>query len=163
MSTVNDYAAIVASSLDWEQAHASFDNSLKGLSADLRGKRPDNFPHSVWELVDHIRITNHDLLEYVSNPKYEEKLEWPKDYWPASAQPKNDKEWSGCLDAIHKDVAALKKFTTDNAAKLTDTIPWATHGQTFLRTVLVSMDHTSHHTGQIIAVRRLLGAWPPPK
>ena len=162
MSTVREYAQIVASSLDWEQAHANFDSSLGGLSSDLRGKRPDNLPHSVWELADHIRIAQHDLTDFCVNPKYHHALAWPADYWARSPAPKNDKAWTECLDAIHADIATLKKFTVDNADTLADKIPWGT-GQTFLRTVLVAMDHISHHTGQMIYVRRALGAWPPPK
>lgn len=162
MSTVREYAEIVASSLDWEQAHASFDRSLEGLPPELRGKRPDNLPHSVWELVDHLRIAQNDLLEFCANPKYEHRIEWPKDYWPAAPAPKNGQEWTSCLDALHRDVAAMKQWTVDHADTLAEKIPWGT-GQTFLRTVLVAMDHMSHHTGQIIFVRRALGAWPPPK
>jgi uncharacterized damage-inducible protein DinB len=162
MSSVREYAEIVASSLDWEQAHASFDRCLEGLPPELRGKRADNLPHSVWELVDHIRIAQHDLLDFCANPKYSHDIEWPGDYWPKAPAPKNDKEWTDCLDMLHADVAAMKKFTVDNAEKLAEKIPWGT-GQTFLRTVLVAMDHVSHHTGQIIFVRRALGSWPPPK
>ena len=79
MESHEAWRAIVASSLDWEQAHASLDSAVKGLPAELRGKRPDNFPHSVWELLDHIRRTQTDLLEFCRNPKYEE-LKWPDDY-----------------------------------------------------------------------------------
>jgi uncharacterized damage-inducible protein DinB len=151
-------AAIVASSLNWEQAHAGLDHALKDLPAKLRGVRPDKFPHSVWELVEHIRRAQHDLLDFCANPKYEEKLKWPDDYWPSSPAPANDVEWKEALSAIHRDTAALAEFTTTHAATLEQKIPWGT-GQTYLRTVLVAMDHTSYHVGQMVMVRRLLGAW----
>jgi uncharacterized damage-inducible protein DinB len=156
-----NWKEIVASALDWEQAHAGLDAALAKMPAELRGKRPNDLPHSVWELLEHIRITQHDLLEFCVNAHYEE-LEWPKDYWPSSPAPKNDAEWTACIAAIHADGAALGKFTTDSETDLTSKIPHGT-GQTYLRTVLVAIDHTSHHLGQIITTRRLLGSWPPAK
>jgi uncharacterized damage-inducible protein DinB len=151
-------ATIVASSLTWEQAHATLDNALKGLAPNLRGVRPDKFPHSVWELVEHIRLAQHDLLDFCANPKYQETLKWPDDYWPKSPAPASEAEWTASLEAIQKDADALAQFTTSHAATLDKKIPHGT-GQTYLRTVLVAVDHTAYHVGQIVAVRRLLGAW----
>jgi uncharacterized damage-inducible protein DinB len=149
---------IVATSLDWEQAHAGLERAVEGLAPDLRGQRPANFAHSVWELLEHIRITQHDLLEFCTNAKYEEP-HWPDDYWPKSPVPRDDAEWAKCLKAIQRDRDALKKFTVETDIDLTSRIPHGT-GQTYLRTVLVATDHAAYHVGQIIAVRRLLGAWP---
>lgn len=157
-AAVDEWAAIVASALTWEQAHASVDHAVKGLSRALRGTRPANYPHSVWELLDHIRRTQRDLLEFCVNPKYHEP-KWPEDYWPGAPEPPSDAAWTECLAAIRADARALADFTTENAATLTEKIPQGT-GQTYLRTVLVAADHTSYHAGQIVAVRRLLGAWP---
>src|SRR5690349_7267731 len=113
-----DWRHIVASALDWEQAHASLDSAIKDLPADLRGKRPANFPHSSWELLDHIYRTQHDLLEFVRNPKYQE-LKWPDDYWPTTPAPPNDAAWSDTVDAIHRDTAALAAFTVEEGRDLT--------------------------------------------
>jgi uncharacterized damage-inducible protein DinB len=162
MSNKEDWRAIVASSLDWEQAHSSLENVLKGLPSELRGKRPNGFAHSVWELLEHIRITQHDLLDFVQDPDYEEKLVWPKDYWPSAAAPSGDKAWNESIAAWRKDRMALERFTTDTKQDLTAKIPRGT-GQTYLRTVLVAVDHASYHLAQIVTVRQLLGAWPPPK
>jgi uncharacterized damage-inducible protein DinB len=162
MSNKDEWRAIVASSLDWEQAHSSLENSLKGLAPELRGRRPPGFPHSAWELLEHIRITQRDLLDFVQNPDYEEKLEWPKDYWPANPAPASDKAWNESLAGWRKDRMALERFTTDGNVDLTNKIPKGT-GQTYLRTILVAVDHASYHLAQIVTVRRLLGAWPPPK
>jgi uncharacterized damage-inducible protein DinB len=162
MSNKEDWRAIVASSLDWEQAHSSLENALKGLPSELRGKRPNGFAHSVWELLEHIRITQHDLLDFVQDPDYEEKLVWPKDYWPLAAAPSGDKAWNESIAAWRKDRMALERFTTDTKQDLTAKIPRGT-GQTYLRTVLVAVDHASYHLAQIVTVRQLLGAWPPPK
>ena len=162
MSNNQDWRAIVASSLDWEQAHSSLENVLKGLPSELRGKRPNGFAHSVWELLEHIRITQHDLLDFVQDPAYEEKLAWPKDYWPPAVAPSGDKAWNESIAAWRKDRMALERFTTDTKQDLTAKIPRGT-GQTYLRTILVAVDHASYHLAQIVTVRRLLGAWPPPK
>jgi len=162
MTKKEEWRSIVASSLDWEQAHASLESAIKGLMAEQRGKRPPGFPHSVWELLEHIRITQRDLLDFVQNPAYEEKLEWPKDYWPPNAGPASEKAWNETVAAWRKDRMALERFTTGTDIDLTTKIPKGT-GQTYLRTVLVAMDHAAYHVGQIIAVRQLIGAWPPPK
>ena len=77
MSSKEDWRAIVASSLNWEQAHSSMESALRGIPPEVRGKRPTGFPHSAWELLEHIRITQHDLLDFVQNPEYEEKLKSP--------------------------------------------------------------------------------------
>jgi len=113
MTNKEDWRAIVASSLDWEQAHSSLENALKGLPSELRGKRPNGFAHSVWELLEHIRITQHDLLDFVQDPDYEEKLVWPKDYWPSAPAPSGDKAWNESIASWRKDRMALERFTTD--------------------------------------------------
>jgi uncharacterized damage-inducible protein DinB len=155
----DNWKAIVASSLDWEQAHAGLESSLKNLAPELRAKRHPDFVHSVWELVEHTRRTQHDLLEFCTNANYKEP-KWPDDYWPSPDQVPTEQEWVKSLAGIKADTAALAKFTTDSDVDLTAKIPHGT-GQTYLRTVLVAMDHTSYHTAQVICVRRLLHAWPP--
>ena len=161
MAKQDDWRAIVASALDWEQAHAKLDSALAGLPAELRGKRPEGLEHSIWELVEHIRFTLHDLLEFSVNESYKEP-KWPDNYWPSSPAPKNDGEWQASIDAIHRDNEALAKFTIDADIDFTSKIPHGT-GQTYLRTVIVAVAHSSYHVGQILDVRRLLGTWPPPK
>lgn len=154
----DSWRTIIASALDWEEAHAKFDSAIANLPPELRGLRPDRFPHSIWELVDHIRRAQHDLLDFCRNPNYQAPA-WPRDYWPGTPAPPCDADWEECIATYHRDNAALAAFTTDVHRDLTAKIPHGT-GQTYLRTVLVAIDHTSCHVGQIIAVRRLLGAWP---
>lgn len=161
MTKKEEWRAIVASSLDWEQAHTSLENALKGLPPELRAKKPSGFPHSAWDLLEHIRITQRDLLDFVRDKDYEEKLEWPKDYWPSTA-PASEKEWSESIASWKRDRQALERFTTDSDLDLTTQIPRGT-GQTYLRTILVAVDHASYHLAQIVTVRQLLGAWPPAK
>ncbi len=153
------WRAIVASSLDWEQAHGKLESTVKGLSVPLRGQRPAGYPHSVWELVEHIRITQRDLLDFCQNPDYEEKLAWPQDYWPPTPAPPTADAWDESIAEYRRDREALARFTTESKLDLTAKIPRGT-GQTYLRTILVAIDHASYHIGQIVSVRRLLGAWP---
>ena len=153
-----DWRAIVASSLDWEQAHAKLDNAVKGLPAALRGQRPQDYPHSAWELLEHIRITQRDLLDFCENPDYEETLEWPRGYWPPTPEPPTADAWNETIEEFRRDRQALARFATEADFDLTSRIPRGT-GQTYLRTILVAVDHASYHTGQIVSVRRLLGAW----
>lgn len=159
MSEHGSWRAIVASALDWDQAHAPLDATLENLPRELRGKRPEGLTHSIWELLDHIRRTQRDLLEFCTNDHYHEP-KWPDDYWPRSPGPGDDAEWSECIAAIHADAKAFAAFTTDSPIDLTTKIPHGT-GQTYLRTVLVAIDHMSHHIAQIIDARRVLGVWPP--
>lgn len=158
MTGATNWAQIVASSLAWEQAHASLENAVKNLPQELRGRRPPGYPHSVWELLEHIRLSQRDLLDFCVDPSYREQ-NWPDDYWPATPAPASPSAWDECLAGIRRDAKALAQFAEDNAERLTEKIPHGT-GQTYLRTVLVAVDHTSYHVGQIVAVRRLLGAWP---
>src|SRR6266545_420128 len=142
VASISDWASIVASSLDWEQARVTLDNAVKGLPTDLRGRRAQGFPHSVWELVDHIRRTQHDLLEFCTNAHYHEP-KWPDDYWPNPAESPTDQAWTSAVETINTDAAALARFTIEHAATLTEKIPHGT-GQTYLRTVLVAVDHASY-------------------
>lgn len=158
MTSQANWRQIVASALNWDQAHATLDKAIEGLPPDMRGRRPDNFPHSVWELLDHIRRVQYDLLDFCRNPHYEDILKFPDDYWPATPAPPSDAAWTDTLSAIHRDRADLAAFTMAEGRDLTAKIPHGT-GQTYLRTVLVAVDHTSYHVGQIIAVRRLIDAW----
>lgn len=159
MKTDKDWRAIVASSLGWEQAHSNLESVTKGLPPALRGKRPDGYPHSAWELVEHIRITQHDLLEFCRNPKYIETLAWPGDYWPTTPAPPSPDAWDKSIAEYKREREAFARFTTETDVDLAAKIPHGT-GQTYLRTILVAVDHASYHVGQIVSVRRLLGAWP---
>jgi hypothetical protein len=147
----------VAWSLDWEEGHASLEHAVDGLAASLRGKRPAGSPHSVWELLDHIRRTQADLLEFLTNADYV-ALEWPREYWPPAEQVPTPRQWSESLGAIKRDRQALQRLATRGPRDLTKPVPWG-EGQTYLRTILLAADHTAYHVGQIVLVRKLLGAW----
>jgi hypothetical protein len=159
MKNGKDWRAIVASSLGWEEGHASLESAVKNLAPGLRGQRPEGYPHSPWELVEHIRITQRDLLDFCRIPDYVEKLEWPRDYWPTSPTPPSSDAWDKSMADYKRDREAFARFTMETEIDLTTQIPRG-KGQTYLRTILLAVDHASYHVGQIVSVRRLLGAWP---
>lgn len=142
--------------LDWGEAHAGFEQAVKDLPKALRGTRPAGLPHSPWELVEHLRITQHDILDFCRNPKYQ-AIDWPSGYWPASPQPA-DGAWEKSIAQFVADRRALQELAADTSLDLAARIPHG-DGQTYLRELLLVADHTSYHVGQLILVRRLLGAW----
>lgn len=158
MSDTAPWREIVASVLDWEQAHVTLDRAVEDLPAELRGRRPEGAPYSVWELLEHIRTAQRDLLEFCQDADYQHDLDWPGDYWPDAPEPPSAQAWEDCLAAVRRDRAELQRLTVEADVDLTQKIPHGT-GQTYLRTVLVAADHAAYHVGQIVLVRKLLGAW----
>lgn len=144
--------------LGWEDAHASFESATKGLAEPLRGKVPPGAAWSCWQLVEHLRLTQWDILDFCINSDYQE-LKWPDDYWPGSSAPKSASEWEQSLAEFARDRNRLIQLATDPAIDLFARIPHGT-GQTILRELILVIDHNAYHIGQLIAVRRMLGAWP---
>ena len=141
----------------WGDAHADFDKAVDGLAPELRGRRPEGLPHSPWELVEHLRLAQHDILDFSRNPHYEE-MRWPEDYWPSSPEPPSPEAWDESIAAYRADRATMEALATDASVDLLAAIPHGS-GQTVLRELVLSAAHTSYHVGQIVLVRRLLGAW----
>lgn len=137
-------------------AHATFDDAVKGLPADLRGVVPEGMPYSIWQLVEHIRITQWDILEFSRNPKHESPA-WPEGYWPKEAVP-SEAAWKKCLTQIKHDLKEFIDLLKDPDVDLYAPFPHG-DGQHLLREAMLIADHTSYHTGEIIVLRRLLGAW----
>ena len=142
---------------NWREAHADFEAAVADLPPDKRGVAPAGLPYSPWQLVEHLRRTQADILEFCSNVDYVEQ-QWPADYWPKSAAPPDAKAWDASVAAFRRDREALQKMIKDPSCDLFARVP-AGKGQTFLREFLLVADHTAYHVGQLIAVRRLLGAW----
>ena len=147
----------LAKTLDWQEAHARFDSAIADLASGLRGARPEGSPHSVWELLEHIRLTQRDILDFCRDEHYTERS-WPDDYWPASPAPASSSAWDDAIAAYHADLDALRALVLDPDFELFATVPWGS-GQTNIREVMLVVDHTAYHVGQIVLVRRLLGAW----
>jgi len=146
---------LLAKMLSWEEAHVGFDAAVEGIPEDFRGQRGGG--HSPWELVEHMRIAQHDILDFSRNKDYEE-MDWPKDYWPESPAPSSGSAWNNSLDSFRKDREALQQLALDASIDLSDRIPHGS-GQTYMRQIVLAADHTAYHVGQLILVRKSLGIW----
>ena len=143
--------------LAWEDAHVGFDAAVDGVPGALRGVKPPGLPYTPWQLLEHLRRTQHDILEFCRNSGYRE-LNWPDDYWPGAPAPPSPAAWDDSVAAFRQDRTALQQLATDPDVDLTATIPHGS-GQTYLRELLLVADHSAYHVGELIVVRRLLGIW----
>jgi hypothetical protein len=139
------------------QAHATFDAAVKNLPVALRGKRPKGAEHSAWEILEHLRIAQWDILDFSRNPEYQH-LAWPEGYWPATPAPLHEKAWDKSVRAFRRDLKAMCELVANPATDLYARIPHG-EGQTILREALLVADHNAYHLGELVLLRRLLGAW----
>jgi hypothetical protein len=149
--------AQLARALEWEDAHAGFDRAVEGVPAELRGRVPDGLPYSPWQLLEHLRLAQEDILDFCRNPDYVER-DWPDDYWPPAPAPPTPRAWDESVAAFRRDREALVGLATDAGVDLFAPIPHGS-GQTVLREVLLVLDHTAYHVGELVVVRRALGIW----
>lgn len=143
--------------LNGSHAHASLDDALGDIRQDLLGIVPQGLPYSIWQLVEHIRITQWDILEFSRNPGHQSP-EWPKGYWPAETAPAHPKDWKRSVDQITADRKAFIQLLHKGGEGIYDAFEWG-DGQSLFREAILIVDHTSYHTGEIIVVRRLLNNW----
>jgi hypothetical protein len=147
----------LAEMLEWGDAHVSFDAAVEGLPVKLRGVRPEGLPYSPWQLLEHMRIAQRDILDFCIDPNYQQPA-WPDDYWPKSEAPPSPEAWDESVAAFRADRKAFQELVADPEIDLFDKVPQG-DGQTYLREVLLAADHGAYHVGELVAVRRLLGAW----
>jgi uncharacterized damage-inducible protein DinB len=138
-------------------AHADFNTALKNFPEKMRGKKPDGAPYSAWQLLEHMRIAQHDILDFCINSNYLAP-KWPDDYWPKNDAPETAEQWDASVKAFHADLKELEKLVHGEPGNLYAKIPWG-DGQTILRELLLVADHNAYHLGQIVLVRKLLDAW----
>jgi len=138
-------------------AHAKFDDAVKNLPPKLRGTKPAKFPHSAWMLLEHMRIAQWDILEFSRNAKHKSP-EWPSGYWPKTEAPPTAAAWNKSMAQFRRDLKAMQNLVANPKTDLFAKIPWG-DGQTILREALLVADHNAYHLGQLVDVRRLLGAW----
>lgn len=150
--------AQLARLLDWKEAHAGFDKAVDGLPADKRGLHANGFDHSPWELLEHLRIAQADILDFCVSATYLHDRTWPDDYWPRSPAPPDPNAWDESVTAFKADREALKDLAKKQP-NLFALVPTGKEGHTYLRAILLAADHCSYHVGQLVAVRRALGAW----
>ena len=138
-------------------AHADFETAIRNVPPDARGRRPAGAAHSLWEVLEHMRIAQWDILEFSRDPRHQSP-DWPGGYWPASPAPPDAKAWDKSVLAFRRDQKAMCELLADPATDLYARIPHG-DGQTILREALLVADHNAYHLGELIVVRRLLKAW----
>ena len=136
-------------------AHAGFDQALKDFPFGDAGKRPKGVPFSAWQLLEHMRLAQADILEYVSTPKYREK-KWPEDYWPKDAAPESEDAWQKSVRAFRRDQKKLASLL--NAGDPLKPIKFA-NNKTLMKQVLLTADHNAYHLGALVMLRKILGNW----
>lgn len=138
-------------------AHADLDTVVNGFPEKLYGSKPHGSPHTPWQLLEHIRITLHDLLVFSTDSNYV-ALAWPDEYWPSADAVPDADDWKKSVKALKADLAEFEKLIRNPQTNLYAKIPWG-DGQTVLREALLAIDHTSYHLGQLVTIRKELGAW----
>ena len=149
----------LAALLNWEQAHVGFDSVVDRIPTGSRGKPAPGFEHSAWQLLEHMRVAQHDLLDYCRNAQYKHTLTWPNDYWPVDPEPPTVDAWVDSVAAFRADRDALQHFVQDTGVDLFARVPAGEPSHTVLRSILIVADHNAYHLGQVVAVCRALGIW----
>jgi hypothetical protein len=146
--------------LDFPHAHANFEQAIRGVPPEHRGKRPPGQPHTLWRLLEHLRIAQWDILEFSRRADHQSP-EWPAGYWPPGDAPPDDQAWERSVEAVQRDREAFAALIADEGRDLFEPFPWG-QGQTLLREALLIADHNAYHVGQMVLLRQLLRIWPPP-
>jgi len=150
--------------LEGGNAHAAFDEVVEKFPAHLRGEKAGGemagLPYSAWQLVEHIRIAQQDIVEFSDSKhgKYKPK-KWPDAYWPKESAPSSEGAWERSIAAIKRDRDAMVALIRDGKNDLAAPFPWG-DGQNLIREAILIVDHNSYHIGELLALRRLLGIWP---
>jgi DinB superfamily len=139
------------------QAHVTFEDAVKDFPAKLRGVKPKGAEHSAWEILEHIRIAQWDILEFSRHAKHDSP-KWPEGYWPEAEAPASDAAWKKTIEAIKMDRQTMIELVENPKTDLFAKIPHGT-GQNILREALLIADHNSYHSGELVLLRRILGAW----
>jgi len=139
-------------------AHLDFEAACADVPEEQRGAKPPGVPHTPWRLLEHMRIAQWDILEFCRNPRHASPP-YPDGYWPKGDAPPDAQAWERSVEAFAADLQALQDLVSDPSTDLFARIPHG-DGQTILREVLLVADHNSYHLGQLVVVRRALGAWP---
>jgi uncharacterized damage-inducible protein DinB len=138
-------------------AHLDFDQAVADLPEAMQGRRPSHVPYSPWQLVEHMRIAQWDILEFCRNPKHVSPT-FPEGYWPDTVAPPKAEAWEQSAEAFRSDLKAMQELVADPATDLFTPLAHG-DGQTILREALLVADHNAYHLGQLVVVRRALGAW----
>lgn len=135
----------------------AFDEAVKDYPMDKINEFFPNGEYSAWHLLEHIRRTQHDILDFIINPNYKE-LEWPKDYWPKKGERAGKKDWETTINNFYKDLKVLEKIVEDSETDFYKKIPWG-DGQNIFREILLVADHNSYHIGEFAIIRQVMKTW----
>lgn len=148
----------IVSLLEGGNAHVTMKDALEGIDLESSTVRPEGIGHSAWDLLEHIRLAQEDILRYTLDPGWKSP-EWPEGYWPGPSPKMTKKIWNNSVSQFFSDLSELVGIARDHSIDLTSEIPHG-EGRTYLRELLLAADHTAYHLGQIVAVRKALGYWP---
>jgi uncharacterized damage-inducible protein DinB len=157
MNTNNELRHGLIDFIDRPYTHASLKEVLENFPEKLINEKPSGVPYTFWQLVEHIRISQFDMIDFMTNSNYKE-MEWPKDYWPDASLKATVNMWNEAIAQFYRDLDKMKKIIEDPAIDLLTPIPHGT-GQTILREVLQVIDHNGYHLGQLVVMMRAVGAW----
>lgn len=157
MASTKSIRNLLLEQLDGGNAHADFEKAVQGLTYKQAGIKVEGVPHTIWELIEHIRISQADILEFSENPDYEE-IDWPEDYWPESSSPESKEDFENSIKVVRDGIEEMKALVRDPKNDLQAVFDYG-NGQTLFREAMLIVDHNSYHIGQIILIRRLLGNW----
>jgi hypothetical protein len=143
--------------LSGKGAHADFDAAVEGFPLKLRGVRPAGAPHSAWELLEHLRIAQWDMLEFSRDRKHVSP-DWPEGYWPKTPEPPTGADWEHSVNSFKQDLKVMRELVVDPKSDFFTPFPHG-EGQTLLREAFQLADHNAYHVGELVFLRRLLGAW----
>lgn len=144
----------LAELLRMKGAHISLHDAVSGFPPALRGVKPPGAPHTAWQLLEHMRLAQEDILDFSRNPKYKEKT-FPDDYWPATEAPPSEQAWDKSIEIFEEDLKQMQELIADTKHDLLAKIPHGT-GQTLLREALLVADHNAYHLGQLMFLRKIL-------
>ncbi len=139
-------------------AHMTFDEAVADFPLEHINRKPPNVPYTPWHLLEHLRLAQRDILEFITNPHYREPR-WPEDYWPPRDKEADAAAWSGTIRAFQEDLQALQALATDPGIDLYAPIAWG-EGQIILRELLLVADHNAYHIGEFAILRQVMQTWP---
>ena len=155
MERLDDLRKLLTGLLDWEDAHVGFDSVIDGIPTGLRAAQPQGLPYSAWQLLEHMRLAQRDILDFCRDPNYVEPKSMAE-YWPPSSAPPTSEAWDESVAGFRRDLEAMKRIAREG--DLFAAVPQGT-GQTYLREIVLLADHNAYTLGQLVVVRRLLGIW----
>lgn len=157
MTSTKSTRELLLEQLEGRNAHVDFNQAVQGLTYKQAGIKVEGLPHTIWELIEHIRIGQDDILEFCKNPDYQ-AIDWPDDYWPESPAPAGKEEFEQSVEAVRDGIDEMCDMIRDGENDLQT--PFAHgDGQTLFREGMLIVDHNAYHIGQIVQIRRLLGSW----